>query len=151
VNDITSIQEVLNGYKNEIEQHYQKESPSFQALFKILKDSHRIIKTSLDQRPLEETVQPITEDPEDIASNTSSVSTASNSASIKIKTRAEAYKLLAVIGEFLAKVEPHSPTPQLVRQLATWENKSLSDILQDITQSPQEFTMLLKLLGSGSS
>ena len=36
------------------------------------------------------------------------------------QTRAQAYKMIGDIGDFLQTVEPHSPAPALLKRIATW-------------------------------
>lgn len=66
------------------------------------------------------------------------------------QTRAQAYKLINDIGDFLQTVEPHSPAPALLKRIATWENKNISDIFKDFGNTPEDWTTLAKFIGAGS-
>jgi type VI secretion system ImpA family protein len=71
--------------------------------------------------------------------------------SAPIQTRADAYKMIGRIGDFLQTTEPHSPAPALLKRIATWENKNISDIFKDFGDKPEDWTALAKFIGSGSS
>lgn len=64
-----------------------------------------------------------------------------------IKTREEAYQRLAEAADYLARIEPHSPTPLLVRRAITWGNMPLVDLLHEIVADPNDYRQILQLLG----
>lgn len=70
--------------------------------------------------------------------------------SANIQTRADAYKMIDRISDFLQTAEPHSPAPTLLKWIATWENKNISDIFKDFGDKPEDWTALAKFIGSGS-
>lgn len=66
-----------------------------------------------------------------------------------IRSRQQAYELLNEIAEFLSKVEPHSPTPYLVRRAVSWGDKSLIELLEEFVSDPNELHAVYSLLGLG--
>jgi type VI secretion system protein ImpA len=64
-----------------------------------------------------------------------------------IKSRDEAYRLLAMASDYLMKAEPHSPSPYLVRRAVAWGSMSLDELLQELVSSEQDLTQLYSLLG----
>lgn len=64
-----------------------------------------------------------------------------------IKSREDAYQCLAEAADFLAHLEPHSPTPYLVRRAITWGSMSLIDLMQEIVHDPNDYRQILQLLG----
>jgi type VI secretion system protein ImpA len=64
-----------------------------------------------------------------------------------IRTRAQAYHMLAEAAEFLMKTEPHSPTPYLVKRAVAWGNLNLGELLQQMLRTPGELGELYRLLG----
>ncbi|MDR2439394.1 MAG: type VI secretion system protein TssA [Planctomycetaceae bacterium] len=62
-----------------------------------------------------------------------------------LKTRQEAYLLLERAAEILIQCEPHSPVPYLVRRLVAWKDKSLDELMQELTQRGVDYYLLLKL------
>jgi type VI secretion system ImpA/VasJ family protein len=65
-----------------------------------------------------------------------------------IRNRAEAYQLLSEIADYLAKIEPHSPTPYLVRRAVVWGEMSLADLLKELVgDNPANLKAVYSLLG----
>jgi type VI secretion system protein ImpA len=64
-----------------------------------------------------------------------------------VRSRAQAYQMLAEAAEYLMKTEPHSPTPYLVRRAVAWGGMTLGELLQQILRNPGELGELYRLLG----
>ena len=64
-----------------------------------------------------------------------------------IANREDAYQRLAEAADFLARLEPHSPTPYLVRRAISWGSMPLMDLMQEIVQDPNDYKQILQLLG----
>ncbi|MBN9413376.1 MAG: type VI secretion system protein TssA [Candidatus Paracaedimonas acanthamoebae] len=64
-----------------------------------------------------------------------------------ITNREQAYQMLAEISDYLAKVEPHSPTPYLIRRAVSWGDMSLSELLAELIQDGGDLIKTLKILG----
>jgi predicted component of type VI protein secretion system len=62
-----------------------------------------------------------------------------------LKTRQDAYLLLEQAAEILMQCEPHSPVPYLARRLVAWKNKSLDDLMKELTQRGVDYYLLTKL------
>ncbi|MHA3735676.1 type VI secretion system protein TssA [Pseudomonas sp. Eth.TT006] len=62
-------------------------------------------------------------------------------------SREEAYRQLLLIAEFLARTEPHSPVPYLIRRGVEWGNKPLSELLGELISADAESRRLWTLLG----
>lgn len=63
-----------------------------------------------------------------------------------LNSRSQAYQLIDKISVFLQTVEPHSPTPVLLKRIATWENKSILEIFKEFGTTPDEWAMLTKFI-----
>lgn len=63
------------------------------------------------------------------------------------RTRDEAYRQLLIIADYLARTEPHSPVPYLIRRGVEWGNKPLRDLLGELINSDAEARRLWTLLG----
>jgi type VI secretion system protein ImpA len=61
--------------------------------------------------------------------------------------REEAYGQLLLIAEYLARTEPHSPVPYLIRRGVEWGNKPLSELLGELISADAESRRLWTLLG----
>jgi type VI secretion system protein ImpA len=70
----------------------------------------------------------------------------SHSAPGRIRDRAEAYYLLAEAADYLARTEPHSPTPYLVRRAIAWGSMSLEQLLPEMIRNGNELQEIFRLL-----
>jgi type VI secretion system protein ImpA len=64
----------------------------------------------------------------------------------RIRDRADAYYLLAEAADFLARTEPHSPTPYLVRRAIAWGSMSLEQLLPEMIRNGSELQEIFRLL-----
>lgn len=65
----------------------------------------------------------------------------------RIKSRADAYRMLAEAAEYLARTEPHSPVPYLVRRAVGWGNFTLAELLRELLAEQSDLRSINKLLG----
>jgi type VI secretion system protein ImpA len=64
-----------------------------------------------------------------------------------IKSRAEAYRRLAEAADYLARTEPHSPTPHLVRRAVSWGAMTVTELLEELLADKADLPTVFKLLG----
>lgn len=64
----------------------------------------------------------------------------------RIRTRAEAYRLLEEIAAFLQQNDPHSPTPYLIWRAVAWGNMHFSELLPELVRDQSELSELVRLL-----
>lgn len=64
-----------------------------------------------------------------------------------VSGRAQAYRLLAEVADYLERTEPHSPTPYVLRRLVGWENKPIFELMRELVQSPEALVGLHQVLG----
>jgi type VI secretion system ImpA family protein len=86
-----------------------------------------------------------TQTPEEATQHVEETHTSNN-----LKTREDAYLQLEAIASFLEQTDPHSLAPQLIRQLIRWENKNIVEVLAEIAKTPQEFEILMRIIGNPS-
>ncbi len=67
-----------------------------------------------------------------------------------INDRAGVYKALGQLGDFLITLEPHNPSPALIKLVSSWENKTLSQILAELQTSPVEVRSLINMLAKAT-
>lgn len=65
---------------------------------------------------------------------------------LPIKSRAQAYTILAEVAAYLERVEPHSPTPYLIHRAIAWGGMSLAEVVSDTLNNGQDMSLLLDLL-----
>jgi type VI secretion system ImpA family protein len=66
-----------------------------------------------------------------------------------IRTRVEAYRRLTEAADFLARTEPHSPVPYLVRRAIGWGSMTLDDLLPQLVRNNSELSEIYRLLQIG--
>lgn len=64
----------------------------------------------------------------------------------ELPSREKAYAHLATLAALFMKIDPHSPTPFLLRRALSWQKKSLLDVFQEFRQDPQALQVFLALL-----
>ncbi|APU30411.1 hypothetical protein UYA_11985 [Ectopseudomonas alcaliphila JAB1] len=62
-------------------------------------------------------------------------------------SREQAYRHLAQIADYLARTEPHSPVPYVIRRAVEWGNQPLGELLDELISADAESRRLWKLLG----
>ncbi len=132
-------------------------SPSFSQILKTLKEMERILNSTLQNRTPPEPVA-VADAVENPSSGTSLEGPEPSSNSVAplerpsatplLKTRDDAYRQLERIATFLEQNDPHSLAPQILRQVIRWENKNIADIFGEIAKTPEEYKILMKILGT---
>ena len=75
----------------------------------------------------------------------------SDTGSQTINDRAGVYQAIRQLSEYLITLEPHSPSPALLRLVGSWESKTLSQILVELQSSQPEIRSLLGLLARATN
>jgi type VI secretion system protein ImpA len=65
----------------------------------------------------------------------------------QIAARIEAYRKLAEAADTLMRIEPHSPTPYLVRRAIAWGGMSLVELMRHFIESGYDLKSLQSMLG----
>lgn len=65
----------------------------------------------------------------------------------QVHSRAEAYRLLQMAADYLAKTEPHSPVPLLVRRAVAWGKLDLAGLVAELVHDGYDPKCLRTLLG----
>jgi type VI secretion system protein ImpA len=63
-----------------------------------------------------------------------------------IRSRAEAYRRLAEVADFLVRTEPHSPASYLIRRVIAWGGMSLEQLLPELVSNDATLKDLERLL-----
>lgn len=63
------------------------------------------------------------------------------------RDRNEAYATLDALAEYLARLEPHSPTPFLLRRAVRWGRMPLPEVLAEVLREEGDLNRLLNVLG----
>ena len=60
--------------------------------------------------------------------------------------RDDAYRTLEALAEYLGRIEPHSPTPYLIRRAVKWGRMPLPELMAEIIQEEGDLNRLVNLL-----
>lgn len=63
------------------------------------------------------------------------------------RDRNEAYVTLEALADYLVAVEPHSPTPFLLRRAARWGRMPLPEVLAEVMQEEGDLNRLMNVIG----
>jgi type VI secretion system protein ImpA len=63
-----------------------------------------------------------------------------------IRSRAEAYRRLAEVADYLIRTEPHSPAPYLIRRAISWGGMTLEQLLPELVANEPALKDLERLL-----
>ena len=64
-----------------------------------------------------------------------------------IRGRTEAYQQLSEIADYLSTIEPHSPTPYLIRRAVSWGGMTMTELFEDLVQNESDLRAIYALLG----
>mgnify|MGYP001560485655 CR=1 FL=1 len=156
----------LNAVDDVLDQQCGREAPSLRKAKTLLKDIINTYETVIIPAigltakqvkahglPPKATAQARSDSPEafvfegDSADSVGDAVSALPAASDRLSGRAQAYRMLAEVADYLERVEPHSPTPYLIRRAVSWERMSLLELMAEILQNPGEVQNLAQLLG----
>ncbi len=152
LNQASQLQNCLDTLYHQLQTIMGNQAPSFNKFKNTLEDIIRIIKGSLQQKqqqpPKEQTPLPPTSSEDIFPQETTDPIPPQNPDVVTISERQDAYRALKDISGFLKSLDAHSPTPYLLELIVSWENKTLVEILSDISKGNQEGHVLLRLLAN---
>ncbi len=140
---IQNIKDIEDFINNEV----GSEGPSFDELINHLTELKGLYNLC-QKEVVEKTMDEKTSGPGLAASDkeVSETPKESNPGSQTINDRAGVYQAIRQLSEYLITLEPHSPSPALLRLVGSWENKTLSQILVELQSTQPEIRSLLDLL-----
>lgn len=137
----------LGELKKTVDEKCGDSGPSFAPMEKTLRDIKSLLESQVKLLPERESVEVVEESSVPTLTLPVEGEALAHSPLGLTITRAQAYQELALIADSLEKLEPHSPAPHLLRRIVSWENKNLTEILSTFAETPQDFTVLMRLLG----
>jgi type VI secretion system protein ImpA len=63
------------------------------------------------------------------------------------RNRDEAYQTLEALARYLSAIEPHSPTPYLIRRAVNWGRLPLPELMAEIMEEEGDLNRMVQLLG----
>lgn len=145
--------ELLQTCKNRLADLFKDHAPTFQILAEPIEKLKRLLSSFLEskegQAPAPSAAELAQEEDEDWDFEKADPADAPPKESVPAgqMTRAQAYGSLREVADFLETVETMSVSAPLIRKIASWESKSLPEILGSFGNDPQDAAALLRLLG----
>ena len=62
-------------------------------------------------------------------------------------SREEAYRTLEALADYLGRIEPHSPTPYLIRRAVSWGRMPLPELFAEIMREEGDLNRMINVLG----
>ncbi len=159
LSQVAELQDTLTSFCQALESVLHQQAPNFSKIKHHLDDISRLIKTSCQQKRQEapkiihNTEAPLETSVEDLLKpDQESLEGASEKTpdTVTISERQDAYRALQEISMFLKALDAHSPAPALLDLIVSWQNKSLVEILSDVSKGTQEGHVFLRLLANAS-
>jgi type VI secretion system protein ImpA len=66
---------------------------------------------------------------------------------VVMNSRSDAYNIINKAADYLEKLDPHSPSPHLIKRAIRWSNLDLKELLQEMVKDPSSLDDLKHLLG----
>ena len=138
----TDVQEAVEELISTLEPLCGKDTPRFQRIRTVIGSIRQFAAHLLEER--EEHV-PQNPNPGDV------LDLASDGPRHQFASRADAYRMLLEAAEYLSRVEPHSPTPYLIRRAVSWGSMSLVELLDELVKDRNDKGFIFELLGVGKT
>ncbi|GEM_PF-751031 len=139
------LQESINlvgAVKQTLTSYCADQTPSFHHLLKTLGEIRQLVNTLLTEK----SPAMATDDYQDEAAQSpvADLGETMGKTTASFRSRVEAYRRLEKAANYLAKVEPHSPVPYLVKLAISWQNMSFTEVINELKLAGGE--SLYKLL-----
>ena len=132
-----------------LDQKLSRDAPGLSSIKSLSGSVAGLLSSFLEQRG----ESPDPPDPKAAAKRTSTqLAPASDVVSYgHIRSRAQAYQMLAEASDFLVRTEPHSPVPYLVRRAISWGAMSLETLMTDLIRNSGDLSEISRLLNFGDA
>ncbi|NHN67832.1 type VI secretion system protein ImpA [Pseudomonas sp. NFACC32-1] len=121
-------------------------APGYKSLQDVIQALLALVEEFIAMHPQQPSTVPV-QAPPTLAPSTSDAQSPVLQAFQEPASREEAYRQLLVIAAYLARTEPHSPVPYLIRRGVEWGNKPLSELLGELISADAESRRVWTLLG----
>lgn len=146
--EIEASLELLSELNALLDEKCVKEAPSLNMLKENLENILSLVNNFLKEKQIEVPVAVSSDaDREAPAAETVAADQDDQLATLSIRGRDEAYRMLAAAADYLLIHEPHSPTPHLVKRAVSWGQMSLTELLRELIQDDSNLRQIFNLLG----
>lgn len=133
-----------------IDLHLGSQSPNMSRLKGTLTAVERVLVQLLPERTEEEIMEPIPDELPQGAVGAIGTVAAQGQQPVALsawKNRHEAYATLSALADYLSLIEPHSPTPYLLRRAVNWGKMPLPELMAEIIREEGDLNRLTNMLG----
>lgn len=152
--DLTLAHTAILTLQTTLDAHFGRQSPGLVAVRDLISEIGSWSQTILRDRG--EDVMPDSPIDEQTDAGSAASEPVDDSApaaetGLPVRNRREAYQRLSEIADILMRIEPHSPTPYLLRRIVQWQDLPLPELLQELTRGRKDVAGIFELLGIGGS
>jgi len=145
--DLISVLEACMDLENFLDAKYGKDGPSLRSLRNIVESvRNKIAQTVAQLNPGTPSTALEKAPPHQIDAAVSDNNLLLPAVRAPVRSRTEAYEMLAEAADFLERTEPHSPTPYLVRRAISWGNMTLEELLPEMVRNNDTLNEVYRLL-----
>lgn len=130
-----------------LHRHFAGSPPSMAAMAALLEQLLAFTEGELRQRGMEPAQAPLTAAGPAPAAPATAALTAPPAGGYPIRDREDAYARLAELSEYLQRIEPHSPTPYLLRRALEWSKLDTAQLYHEIFVRSNGTLNIFELLG----
>lgn len=143
--DIEECIQVLTRVRAFIDERCGDDSPTYRVLLEVLTAARNHARGALAARGMTDNT-PNGMEMEEPTETTAAMDEGPATTGM-LRSRSDAYRQLSAIADYLQKIEPHSPTPYLIRRAVTWGSMPLTDLLQELMEGNGNVSEIFRLLG----
>lgn len=126
--------------EQELRLHLEGEAPTFYKLREKIEEIQRFVGHVLDKRGEKKIKK------KQVNVEVANPHPPKKSLSSTIESREQAYEILGEVATYLERIEPHSPTPYLIRRAIVWGGMSLPQVFADTLTNGNDLSLLLDVL-----
>lgn len=142
--ELTAAHSAIEAFEQCLRRKLAQDAPTLSKLGALLTSVHAPIRAELSRREASAPRASIDEPTHEEEGDTSDVES-------DLNDRDRAYHVLADIAEFLARVEPHSPVPYLLRRAVAWGGMDAAALYRELYAKNNGQISVADLFGDSSS
>ncbi|GGA20952.1 type VI secretion system protein TssA [Dyella nitratireducens] len=142
--ELMAAHRAIEAFEQCLRRQLAQEAPTLSKLDALLTSVHAPIRAELSRREASLPRPPIAGQADDDDAEASDVEN-------DLNDRDRAYRVLADIAEFLARIEPHSPVPYLLRRAVAWGGMDAAELYKELYAKNNGQISVADLFGDSSS
>ena len=145
--DIEESLKLLSDFNGLLDEKCARDAPSLNMLKENLENIRGLVNNFLKEKQIEMPESAVQAEGGEGQTDTAAKDPGEQLGTLSIKSRNEAYQMLAAAADYLLIHEPHSPTPHLVKRAVSWGRMSLTELLRELIQDDSNLRQIFNLLG----